>query len=171
MTADEPQYLLSAPQPGRGPRPRHQRRARASERWRAVPRGRRCPRRPSRSTDGREVSPHDPLLPVLLAVPDGARRLGRRPRSPWPCWPACWPPSCVWVGGPALRRARRRRRRWWSLAFALVAAAHRLRHPGVPGAAGRPGRDRRRRRAHRAARPAGPVGCSARRSSPCRGWR
>ena len=38
--------------------------------------------------DGRQVSPHDPLLPLLLAVPMGAGRLGRRPSSPWLCWPA-----------------------------------------------------------------------------------
>ena len=55
-------------QPGRGPRPRHRRRA-AARSASATSTRPSCPARPSARDDGSELSPHDPLLPLLLAVP------------------------------------------------------------------------------------------------------
>ena len=69
VAVDEPQYLLSALSPGRGRRPRHRRRA---ARTGAGGTSRRRTAGADRVlADGRQISPHDPLLPLLLAVPMG----------------------------------------------------------------------------------------------------
>ena len=76
VTADEPQYLLTALSLGAGRRPRHRRRDRGRGAIRRSTPSTSAPGRPA----GRRRSaaqPHDPLLPVLLAAAGRRRRLGR----------------------------------------------------------------------------------------------
>jgi hypothetical protein len=68
-TADEPQYLLSALSLWED-RNLDIADELAAERWRDF-HGARLPVQTEPLADGREISPHDPLLPVLLAVPVG----------------------------------------------------------------------------------------------------
>jgi hypothetical protein len=68
LTADEPQYVLSAISLAEDRDLDISDELRA-ERWRAFHSPARLPVQTKVLTDGRQVSPHDPLLPVLLAVP------------------------------------------------------------------------------------------------------
>ena len=147
-------------QPGRGPRPRHLRRAARRSAGASSTRSS-CPEQTEPRADGSELSPHDPLLPLLLAVPvaiggwvgrEGRARPARRPAGR----------GHDVGGGPPVRGARRRWRRAPSR-LRPRAAAHRLRHPGLPRAARRAGR-------HGRGRPPSP-GRSAGAAASSSGWR
>ena len=143
-TADEPQYLLSALSlwEDRDLDIADELADRALAR---LPRGRSCPCRPSRSTTAAEVSPHDPLLPVLLAVPVG---LGG--------WAGAKAALAVLAGvlaaaarvdaRTAASPCRCGRRRSWSARSRSAPPLAAYGDAGLPRAARRPRGDRRRRR-------------------------
>ena len=127
---------------------------------------------PSARDDGSRVSPHDPLLPALLAVPVPRRWLARRRSSSLaPARRACSPQRCSWVAvrrfAVPLRVAVAHRARASAVAAPLAVYAH----PGLPRAAGRARCHDRDRRAHRRAPTDGGLVLLAARSSRCRGSR